>query len=99
LEQSQASAGGEDRRDGSPFGKREEEATQSAELEKRLAMEKQVKDNLAEVSQALEKFSKGTYGKCESCNKPIDMARLEALPHAALCLSCKANQSRNGRSK
>jgi len=32
-----------DRRDGSPFGKREEEATESLELEKRLAMEKRIK--------------------------------------------------------
>ena len=30
----------EERREGSPFGKREEEATESLELEKRLAMEK-----------------------------------------------------------
>ena len=44
---------GDDRREGSPFGKREEEATESFELEKRLALEKQIRDRLAEVEHAL----------------------------------------------
>lgn len=91
LQQTMADApASEERREGSPFGKREEEATQSFELEKRLALEKQVKENLAEVEHALEKLDKGTYGRCDICGKPIDPARLEALPYANLCLSCKA---------
>jgi DnaK suppressor protein len=95
LEQTKAAApASEERREGSPFGKREEEATQSMELEKRLALEKQIKENLAEVEHALDKFKKGTYGLCDSCGKPIDPARLEALPHANLCLSCKAKYAK-----
>ncbi len=95
LEQTQASATpAEDRREGSPFGKREEEATQSFELEKRLALEKQIKDNLADVERALEKFNKGTYGRCDICGKPIDPARLEALPYATMCLNCKAKTAK-----
>ena len=78
------------RREGSPFGKREEEATESFELEKRLAVEKQVRGHLAEVEHALEKFEKGTYGMCDSCGQPIAANRLEALPQASLCLNCKA---------
>ena len=78
------------RREGSPFGKREEEATESFELEKRLAVEKQVRDHLAEVEHALEKFEKGTYGVCDGCGQPIAANRLEALPQASLCLSCKS---------
>jgi len=90
LAQTQATASSsEDRREGSPFGKREEEATQSMELEKRLALEKKVKENLTEVERALEKFDKGTYGRCDICGKPIAPARLEALPYANLCLTCK----------
>ena len=95
LEQTQSTASSsEDRREGSPFGKREEEATQSMELEKRLALEKKVKENLAEVERALEKFDKGTYGRCDICGKPIDPARLEALPYASLCLSCKSKAAK-----
>ena len=82
------------RREGSPFGKREEEATESFELEKRLALEKQVREHLAEVEHALDKFEKGTYGLCDSCGQPIAPDRLEALPQASLCVSCKAKNAK-----
>lgn len=83
------------RREGSPFGKREEEATESFELEKRLAVEKQVRGHLAEVEHALEKFEKGTYGLCDNCGRPIAPNRLEALPQASLCLDCKAKNAKS----
>ena len=82
------------RREGSPFGKREEEATESFEFEKRLAVEKQVRDHLAEVEHALDKFEKGTYGLCDSCGQPIATDRLEALPQASLCVNCKAKNAK-----
>jgi RNA polymerase-binding protein DksA len=80
----------EERREGSPFGKREEEATESYEFERRLALEKRVTDQLAGIEHALEKFEKGTYGLCDSCGKPIAPDRLEALPQASLCVDCKS---------
>jgi len=83
-----------ERREGSPFGKREEEATESFELEKRLALEKRIRDQLADVEHALQKFEQGTYGLCEGCGQPIDPARLEALPQAKLCLNCKAKDAK-----
>ena len=83
-----------ERREGSPFGKREEEATESFELEKRLALEKRIRDQLADVEHALNKFEQGTYGSCDSCGQPIDPARLEALPQANLCLSCKTKNAK-----
>ncbi len=93
LEQMETSAQPtEVRREGSPFGKREEEATESFELEKRLALERQLRGHLAEIEQALRKLEKGTYGLCDVCGQPIDPGRLEALPEANLCLNCKAKQ-------
>ena len=86
-----------ERREGSPFGKREEEATETIELEKRLALETRMRDLLAEVEHALHKFDSGTYGFCDNCGQPIDPARLEALPQATLCLSCKAHQVKNAK--
>ncbi len=80
----------EARREGSPFGKREEEATESFELEKRLALQRQKQEQLADVEQALDKFEKGTYGRCDICGNAISPARLEALPHARVCVECKA---------
>ena len=98
LEQSTASAcPHQERREGSPFGKREEEATEGFELEKRLALEKHTRELLAEVEHALDKFEEGTYGLCDVCGKPIDPARLQALPQASLCVSCKAHPEPAGR--
>ncbi len=52
-----------------------------------------LEDNLAsalnEIEQALEKLEKNNYGICEVCQKPIDKKRLQALPTARWCLSCK----------
>ena len=100
LEQMRASANPtEERREGSPFGKREEEATESLELERRLALEKQIREQLAEVETALEKFDNDSYGNCEDCGRPIALERLEALPSARLCVACKELQAKNARGK
>jgi RNA polymerase-binding protein DksA len=87
----------EERREGSPFGKREEEATESLELEKRLAMEKRVKDQLAANDDTVRKIDSGTYGLCESCGKPIEAARLDILPTARRCMNCKSSQAKNAK--
>ncbi len=100
FEQLQNNASSSDeRREGSPFGKREEEATETLELEKRLSLENRVRKELAEVEHALKKFDDGTYGKCDNCGKSIDPARLEALPQASLCLNCKELQAKNAPGK
>ena len=95
LETNKSSA--EERREGSPFGKREEEATETLELEKRLTLENRVRQEIATVEHALEKIEKGTYGLCDNCGKKIAPERLEALPQASLCLNCKALLTKNAK--
>ncbi len=87
----------DERREGSPFGKREEEATETLELEKRLALENHIRQEMSDIEHALEKFEKGTYGLCENCGQPIDPERLEVLPQAAYCLKCKALLTKNAK--
>jgi RNA polymerase-binding protein DksA len=100
LEQLKASVRpAEERREGSPFGKREEEATESFELERRLSLEKSMREQLTAVEHALQKFEDGTYGLCDNCGQPIDPARLEALPQASLCLRCKELQAKDAKGK
>lgn len=89
----------DERREGSPFGKREEEAAESYELERRLTLEKSIREQLASVEHALQKFEDGTYGLCDNCGKPIPPERLEALPQATLCLDCKARQAKDAKGK
>lgn len=53
-----------------------------------VATRRQLKQSLAEVNEALDKISKGTYGICDSCGKKINRDRLEVLPRAKYCLEC-----------
>jgi DnaK suppressor protein len=100
LEQlSEAGRPTEERREGSPFGKREEEATESLELERRLALEQGIKAQLADIENALAKIEAGKYGRCEVCGKPIEPARLEVLPQARRCMNCKALQTKNAKAR
>ena len=100
MEQLQASARPiDERREGSPFGKREEEATETLEWEKRLALEERLRGLLTGIEHALDKVEKGTYGLCDNCGQSIDPARLEALPQASMCLDCKAQLAKNAQVK
>ena len=100
LEQlSEAGRPTEERREGSPFGKREEEATESLELERRLALEQGIKAQLADIESALVKIEAGKYGRCEVCGKPIEPARLAVLPQARRCMNCKALQAKNAKAR
>ncbi len=41
---------------------------------------------------AVSRIDKGTYGICSSCEEPISQERMEAVPTATLCISCKQKQ-------
>ena len=100
LQQTQDNASSaEERREGSPFGKKDETAAERFELDKRLALVQHIREQLTDVEYALEKLDKGTYGLCDSCGKPIPLARLEALPQANFCLDCKVHQAKNGKTR
>ncbi len=67
-------------------------ATETFEEEKGLALEWNLRRLLQETEDALRKFEQGTYGICANCGRPIPLERLEALPHATLCVQCKRLQ-------
>ena len=47
---------------------------------------------LADIDDALRRLDEGGYGQCEQCGSDIPVARLEAIPHARLCLACQHDQ-------
>jgi RNA polymerase-binding transcription factor DksA len=89
----------DEQREGSPFGKREEGATEAFELEKRMALERRLSDTLVEVEHAIQKYEAGIYNICDICSQPIEVARLEALPQVSLCLKCKVSQAKDARGR
>lgn len=60
--------------------------TDTFEREKDLSLSNNIKDLMDKVDRALERIEQGTYGLCERCDKPIEKARIKALPYATLCI-------------
>lgn len=67
-----------------------EGSTTAVDRERDLALSAQARAEVNEIDVALDKVDAGTYGSCERCGKPIPKARLEAIPWAALCVTCKS---------
>jgi DnaK suppressor protein len=64
------------------------------ERERDLSIENNVRDLLRKIEKALGRMDEGTYGTCARCGKPIEKARLKALPYVDLCLKDAQAQSR-----
>ena len=47
---------------------------------------------LQAIDEALRRIEQGTYGICRDCGEPIASARLNAIPWARVCVSCKEKQ-------
>jgi len=60
------------------------------EIEKELSLYENAKDLLSQAEEALQLIDEGAYGICTECGSAIPVARLEALPHTKLCVTCSA---------
>jgi len=49
---------------------------------------------LGQIESALERIENGVYGKCLECEGPIPKTRLNAIPHAHLCVKCASSHDR-----
>jgi DnaK suppressor protein len=49
---------------------------------------------LYHLDRALERIEKGDYGNCVECEEEINPERLEAVPHARLCIGCKSKEEK-----
>jgi RNA polymerase-binding transcription factor len=67
-----------------------EGGTANVDREMDLHLSAQARATVLEIDRALAKIEDGTYGLCEQCGDPIPEPRLQALPHAALCVTCKS---------
>lgn len=67
-------------------------ATEAYEQEKDTALETNLRRLLGLTENALHRFERDEYGVCAHCGQPIPMERLEALPHATLCMRCQREQ-------
>ncbi len=51
-------------------------------------------DLISQLTHAIERVDRGTYGLCEVCGKAIPRVRLEAFPMATLDVECKQREER-----
>ena len=49
------------------------------------------------IDTAITRMESGDYGFCETCEEPIEVARLEVLPTARLCTTCAEARERGAR--
>ena len=65
-----------------------EQAVDLADDESLEGVEEVLRREIREIRRALLRIERGEYGTCASCGGKIALARLKALPTAALCIDC-----------
>lgn len=65
-----------------------EGATIAFERQQVVALLEQARRRLADADAAVTAWEAGTYGRCETCGRPIAAERLEARPTARTCIDC-----------
>lgn len=70
------------------------EASEESSHERMEALEKELKRNLDEINNTLERIKKGKYGKCQNCGKVIDANRLAIKPTALFCVDCERKKEK-----
>ena len=75
-----------------------DQGTDAMEREKAFLMASKEGRFLWHINQALSRLytTPEKYGKCEQCGEDISYERLDALPHARLCINCKEREE-NGK--
>ena len=71
-----------------------DQGTDAMEREKAFLMASKEGRFLFHLNMALRRLytTPDKYGKCETCGSDIGYDRLDALPHARLCISCKEKE-------
>ena len=75
-----------------------DQGTDAMEREKAFLMASKEGRFLWHLNQALRRLytTPEKFGKCEQCGEDISPERLDALPHARLCINCKEKEE-NGK--
>ncbi len=69
-----------------------DQGTDTQEREKAFMLAHREGRLIYHIDEALERIKDGSYGSCQDCGKPISPERLEAVPHARLCIECKSKE-------
>jgi len=76
-----------------------DQGTDSMEREKSFYFASKTGRFLYHIDEALRRIKDKTYGMCQQCGKQINPERLEAVPHARFCISCKEEEEQRETQK
>lgn len=85
---------GEYTQENSAYSLHMEQGTDTMEREKTFLFASREGKFLNYLDDALKRIDKGDYGFCNDCGKLIEKERLEAVPHAQLCVDCKMKRGK-----
>lgn len=71
--------------------------TDTMEREKNFQLASKEGRFLYHIEEALRRVQSGNFGSCRECGKEISRPRLEAVPHATLCIDCKTAEENKGK--
>jgi RNA polymerase-binding protein DksA len=76
-----------------------DQGTDAMEREKEFLFASKEGRYLWHVNEALRRLYKAPeeFGRCQECGEEISFERLDALPHARLCIKCKAKEEDSDR--
>lgn len=74
-----------------------DQGSDTMEREKNVFLVSSKGNDLYEIDQALLRIKDAKYGNCLQCGKEIERERLEAMPHARLCIKCRQEEEKETR--
>ena len=76
-----------------------DQGTDTMEREKQFLFASQEGRYFWHVNQALQRLyaTPDAFGRCQTCSQEIGFERLDALPHARLCIGCKEKEEDDKR--
>ncbi len=74
-----------------------DQANELIEKEMGFVMSNNMRANLKEVEEALDRIERNHYGKCLHCGQEISSKRLDVLPFARFCVPCQEKMESRGR--
>jgi RNA polymerase-binding protein DksA len=73
--------------------------TDAMEKEKSQLLAQRGGDYIEYLNEALQRIEAGTFGLCRICGGEIGRARLEAVPTATQCISCKSKREEESQAE
>lgn len=71
--------------------------SENFEQEFTLSLMETEEDTLAAIDEAIARVDAGVYGSCVECEGVIPKTRLNAIPHASMCVGCAEKLENGGR--